>query len=145
MLDHSTFFSGEADSLCKHFEPTHTLFLMTHSSCCDVIKLRHIRPGGISRPGWKWRTQKLLISAKGEELKVWKGKGNQFYIIWYILNYHYLKVIINILYFTAPAELNQNIKYCKSHWTANICKTKRVRPEDYFNGKSSKFYIRWHI
>ena len=25
----------------------------------------------------------------------------------------YLKVIINILYFTAPAELNQNIKYCK--------------------------------
>ena len=32
----------------------------------------------------------------------------------YILNYHYLKVIINILYFTAPAELNQNIKYCKS-------------------------------
>ena len=24
------------------------------------------------------------------------------------------KLIINILYFTAPAELNQNIKYCKS-------------------------------
>ena len=31
-----------------------------------------------------------------------------------VLNYHYLKVIINILYFTAPAELNQNIKYCIS-------------------------------
>ena len=66
------FFFQEKQTAFANILSPHTLFLMTHSSCCDVIKLRHIRPGGISRLGWKWQTQKLLISAKGEELKVWK-------------------------------------------------------------------------
>ena len=66
------FFFQEKQTAFVNILSPYTPFLMTHSSCCDVIKLRHIRPGGILRPGWKWRTQKLLISAKGEELKVWK-------------------------------------------------------------------------
>ena len=66
-----SFFQEKQTAFANILSP-HTLFLMTHSSCCDVIKLRHIRPGGISRPGRKWRTQKMLTSVKGEELKVWK-------------------------------------------------------------------------
>ena len=66
------FFFQEKQTAFTNILSPRTLFLMTHSSCCDVVKLRHIRPGGISRTGRKWRTQKMLISAKGEELKVWK-------------------------------------------------------------------------
>ena len=111
------FFSGEADSLCEHFEPSHTVF-----NDSEFMLWRHQTSS--HPPRWNFATGAEVTNPKNADIckrrrvkgfgNYFNRKGNQFYIIWYILNYHYLKVIINILYFTAPAELNQNIKYCKS-------------------------------
>ena len=45
------FFFQEKQTAFVNILSPHTLFLLARSSCCDVIKLRHFRPGGIARPG----------------------------------------------------------------------------------------------
>ena len=45
------FFFQEKQTAFVNILSPHTLFLLTRSSCCDVIKLSHFRPGGIARPG----------------------------------------------------------------------------------------------
>ena len=111
------FFSGEADSLCEHFEPSHTVFndsqfmLWRHQTSSHPPRRNFATGAEVTNPKNADICKRRRV--KGLE-NYFNRKGNQFYIIWYILNHHYVKVIINILYFTAPAELNQNIKYCKS-------------------------------
>ena len=65
------FFQGKQTAFANILS-LHTLFILTHSSCCDVINLHHSHPGGITPPGLEWRTQKLMTYAKREELEVWK-------------------------------------------------------------------------
>ena len=112
------FFSGEADTLCEHFEPSHTVFndsqfmLWRHQTSPHPPRWNFVTGVEMTNPKTADICKRRRV--KGLEIILIEKTINFSYIIWYILNYHCLKVIINILYFTAPAELNQNIKYCKS-------------------------------
>ena len=63
----ATFFFQEKQTAFANILSPHTQFLMTQSSCCDVIILRHIRPaapvefrdrGGSDEPKKCWYLQK---------------------------------------------------------------------------------------
>ena len=100
------FFSGEVDSLCEHFEPPHTVF-----NDSQFMLWRH--QTSPHPPWWNFATGVEVANPKTADIcKRRRVKGLEIILIEKAI--HYLKVIINILYFTAPAELNQNIKYCKS-------------------------------